>query len=118
MAKNKKADAPANPAPVEQAPAPIASESVPAEQTAPEQAQQNEPAKEEVTNEQAAELVKNGEAEIGKEQPLVFRAKVNMMLPTGTTLVIGEKVTLTHADALFLEKMHGENVHYFLDDVE
>jgi hypothetical protein len=65
---------------------------------------------------EAKEEKKEEKKEKKKEEKLKeYTAKVNMHLPSGKYLVVGEKIMLGKADIDFLNEIHADNVEYILE---
>lgn len=63
-------------------------------------------------------MVKDSENElqmVDEKLPEVKKAKVNMHLPNGGTLVIGEPVKLNKEDLEHLQNTFGENINFILE---
>ena len=50
-----------------------------------------------------------------KPEAMGKKAKINMILPTGGVLVVGEVPELSEADQSFLDQHHGHSMHHILE---
>jgi hypothetical protein len=75
-------------------------------------------AKQKMVAHEGTEMVPNDEMEPVKKHSGKHggkKAKVNMILPSGSQLVVGEMAELTADDEAFLEKIHGEQMQHILE---